>query len=417
MLVVPRLPKLEPFCYLLTVVVAAAIAYRCSRDVNYQFIDEFFHVRQAQTYLEGQFDQWDNKITTPPGLYWLAYIYIKGLPLSGEITSLRSLNLVGGLVALPMVLSQFPNKTFWPVLIVVQPLLFCYYFLFYTDVWSTVFVVASLVAATRRKPWLSGAFGLVLLWFRQTNIIWVAFILLLWADHSRRERGLERIQPFIRNLLRPGAIPYYINFALFRLFLKINGGITFGDKENHQISVHGVQVLYCTMFICLFTWPTWLSKDVVCSYFRFIKTNVVVNLLAAAAIAATIKYTTIVHPFLLADNRHYTFYLWRRVIGPLGVAATPGYHFCGWVVLSQLRVSWISIITFVGALVLTLVPLPLFEPRYYIVPVVLFRMYTRGRRPLLEYAWLMAINLAVALVFFRYTFSWETEPFPQRIIW
>jgi hypothetical protein len=31
--------------------------------------DEFFHVRQAQVYCSGDFKTWDDKITTPPGLY------------------------------------------------------------------------------------------------------------------------------------------------------------------------------------------------------------------------------------------------------------------------------------------------------------------------------------------------------------
>lgn len=30
--------------------------------------DEVFHVGQAQTYCDGRFNEWDPKITTPPGL-------------------------------------------------------------------------------------------------------------------------------------------------------------------------------------------------------------------------------------------------------------------------------------------------------------------------------------------------------------
>lgn len=32
------------------------------------YLDEVFHVGQAQLYLEGRFSEWDPKITTPPGL-------------------------------------------------------------------------------------------------------------------------------------------------------------------------------------------------------------------------------------------------------------------------------------------------------------------------------------------------------------
>ena len=32
-------------------------------------MDEIFHIPQAQRYCDGNFTQWDNKITTLPGLY------------------------------------------------------------------------------------------------------------------------------------------------------------------------------------------------------------------------------------------------------------------------------------------------------------------------------------------------------------
>jgi hypothetical protein len=32
------------------------------------YLDEVFHIPQAQVYCEGRFDVWDDKITTPPGL-------------------------------------------------------------------------------------------------------------------------------------------------------------------------------------------------------------------------------------------------------------------------------------------------------------------------------------------------------------
>ncbi len=43
--------------------------------------------------------------------------------------------------------------------------------------------------------------------------------------------------------------------------------------------------------------------------------------------------TRIQHPFLLSDNRHYTFYIWRRVflLHPLiPYLLVPGYIACAW---------------------------------------------------------------------------------------
>ena len=41
---------------------------------------------------------------------------------------------------------------------------------------------------------------------------------------------------------------------------------------------------------------------------------------------ASIHVFTYAHPFLLADNRHYTFYLWRRVISRLRYASLVHMH-------------------------------------------------------------------------------------------
>ncbi|KAJ3489843.1 hypothetical protein NLG97_g5910 [Lecanicillium saksenae] len=40
-----------------------------SRAVPEPYLDEIFHIPQAQKYCEGRFLDWDDKITTPPGLY------------------------------------------------------------------------------------------------------------------------------------------------------------------------------------------------------------------------------------------------------------------------------------------------------------------------------------------------------------
>lgn len=38
-------------------------------------MDEEFHYRQFSTYYGGDFKTWDPKITTPPGLYYVQYLF------------------------------------------------------------------------------------------------------------------------------------------------------------------------------------------------------------------------------------------------------------------------------------------------------------------------------------------------------
>lgn len=52
---------------------------RINSSIPQPYLDEVFHVGQAQTYWRHQWTQWDPKITTPPGLYLWSYLVCAGL--------------------------------------------------------------------------------------------------------------------------------------------------------------------------------------------------------------------------------------------------------------------------------------------------------------------------------------------------
>lgn len=496
----------------LFVAMTACIAYNVHTRIPLPFIDEFFHLRQAQVYCAGDFSVWDPKITTPPGLYiigtvWARLLNTLGVSRPCGATALRALNLFGGTAVLLWILS-FANATaaaFWNINILALPLVYPYLFLFYTDVWSTVFVVAAVVAVWV-QPNAKGAIlcnlaGFCSLWFRQTNIVWIAFAAVVLVEQRMRARGesevhtippsdpkplaksdsqlaeleeLDRVKyyDFVRStacsivstvikFLRASLydwyllVPFLINFGLFATFIVFNGGITFGDKENHQISIHGAQLLYCSAFLAFFSAPLWISPQTVVQYLEFTMSHIVTTLVSLWAINYTIVHFTIVHPFLLADNRHYTFYIFRKIISRRNAnyVMVPAYHFATWVVFhllttankytassatpgvisqkekhatetggvapksSSLVLGSVGIFAWAVACVLTLVPSPLFEPRYYILPLVTLRLFTQSKRHIWEFAWYMGINAVVFYVFFSYEFTWATELAPQRIIW
>ncbi|KAG7663085.1 ALG10 [[Candida] subhashii] len=424
------------------------IKNQVSLKVKHPFIDEIFHLRQCYTYCNYQFDKWDNKITTPPGLYFLGFGYVKVLEyitgiksLCDDYNVLRSLNLVGGLIVFPIALHRLKGaytNQYWSINIISQPLLFTYYFLFYTDVWSAVLVVLSLALAKNHQPWGSAIVGFVSLWFRQTNIVWIAFILAVYID-GKIQRGeysfIGRVIKFVTTAVSNffSIIPLLVNFVLFAVFLKMNGGITFGDKDNHKVGIHLVQVFYCFTFINFFTWPVWMNRKVLINYGLFIVGSHPLHQILNAASMFGIKFIidkfTIVHPFLLADNRHFTFYIFKKLISHKysQVITIPLYHFATYNIISSLlrtkrmRLSPIGIIAFLVSVCLTIVPSPLFEPRYYIVPLILFRVYITPVHTwshALEFIWLNSINVLMMLVFFKYEFSWDSEPGSiQRIIW
>lgn len=164
--------------------------------------DEVFHVRQAQAYCAEQFHIWDPKITTPSGLYFLAWGWNKVF--GCDIDKLRFLNaILLGFLFTQMLFSRdiidliqrgkslkssqsvenFSFQDWFKAFnIITFPPLFFFSGLFYTDIASTVVVYLFfqlfldrllLNEENFRKEVIHVALGMVALLFRQTNIFWV----------------------------------------------------------------------------------------------------------------------------------------------------------------------------------------------------------------------------------------------------
>lgn len=270
-----------------------------------------------------------------------------------------------------------------------------------------------------------------------------------------------------------------------------------GDKENHVASIHLAQMLYLWPYFLFFSFPllvpyllnavlpqTYLPQIFRTGSLRSQLPRMATIILVLATMLAVVHYNTIVHPFTLADNRHYMFYIFRILLRhPLiKYLAVPIYFASAWTCLTALgnpamppprpprqstrrsqsgqnhlnktRVSFSLIWLLTTAL--SLCSAPLVEPRYLIVPWLIWRMHifssvssvelttARGRtsdeakrtvgeddtlhspseRPdvtinlWLETAWFLLINFATGYIFLHWGFEWPQEPGKvQRFMW
>lgn len=91
-----------------------------------------------------------------------------------------------------------------------------------------------------------------------------------------------------------------------------------GDKSNHEMSFHAAQLLYFTFSIASGFSTSLLLPDNLYQFWCFIskqclkRSKIIQMTSLLAAVLTIIAYCSPVHPFLLADNRHYTFYIWRK---------------------------------------------------------------------------------------------------------
>ncbi|KAM9705215.1 dol-P-Glc:Glc(2)Man(9)GlcNAc(2)-PP-Dol alpha-1,2-glucosyltransferase-like [Menidia menidia] len=212
----------------------------------------------------------------------------------------------------------------------------------------------------------------------------------------------------------------------FLLFVALNGGVAVGDRSSHQACFHLPQLFYFLSFSLFFSAPAWACVKRARRFLLAVRARPALFLaLAGAALLAVWRLTT-AHAYLLADNRHYTFYVWRRVVGRHPLARyllVPAYLFSGWTALDLLRGtrSLFWTLGFLLSAALATVPQRLLELRYFIVPYLMFRLHASPLpsppRLLLELLLHAALNAAAVHVFLSWTFQWPESSAPQRLMW
>ncbi|BGP03709.1 Dol-P-Glc:Glc(2)Man(9)GlcNAc(2)-PP-Dol alpha-1,2-glucosyltransferase [Rhodotorula toruloides] len=460
-------------CYAAWAAASVGVAMRINRTVGEPYMDEIFHVPQAQAYCRGDWKYWDPALTTPPGLYILPAVlaHAKGLlePIVAHLPanfaafdpcalpSLRAINLLLSLF-LPFLYSSLlhllhglsddtrPGRRSydWQGLVIAMfPLVQWWSWLFYTDMASVVCILLCWRTALQQRHVQSALLGAISLLFRQTNIVWIAFIA---AQAAIRELELPKKEvklaggkatPFavarvaLAQLptLAPVIAAYLPVFLAFLAFIRWNGGIVLGDKQNHVATVHVAQLYYLVAFAGVLFWPVIVTPRrvrVACYELIGSPRRAMLSLLALAVICYTIKHYTIAHPFLLADNRHFCFYLWRRVINLrwwTRYALSPGYLLAGRLIYDQLanaRLMTLStLLLLTGATSAVLIPSPLLEPRYFLLPLLILRLYfspssttstpTKRRHLVFEAAFYLAIQAACVWLFLEKPFVWDIQ--------
>ena len=332
------------------------------------------------------------------------------------------------------------------------PLHFFYSFLYYTDVPSLFFTLAAYLAGQYRRYHTAAALGALAVLMRQTNAVWVAFILASAAvdrclpsggkaGRSGKQQGasgdssagsstllqegsqfLQRAWQLKWQLLRE-LWPLAAVVAAFAAFVVLNGGIVVGDKSHQAPVRHLLQPLYLIFYCTAWQGPVFWSPAALAAAARQLASQLrrqlgrtaVLAAGAAFAAVAAVRWSTLVHPFLLADNRHHTFYLWRRVLNTTPwarYALIPAYLYSGWALQQRLssagrRPLWVLLLA--GATCAVLVPAQLVEFRYFTIPfyLCLLHMRTPSPRSLAAVVALFAAANAATLYLFLYRpFAW-----------
>lgn len=331
--------------------------------------------------------------------------------------------------------------------IAILPPMYFFAHLYYTDILSITSFLALYYYWSEKKHFKGAVCGAASILMRQTNVIWVIMVIgITGLDELCKNYGaVKKVNPSTVDLLKPHTFfdliinnqmvimesvcnilrQYHIYISViasFLVFVVVNGSIVVGDKTAHQAVIHLPQMLYFALFSLVFGGPAF--KDFLKVTMKSLQVHWKLALRLTAVVSIAVAYNTMVHPYLLADNRHYTFYLWNRFYGKYSwfkFAMVPVYVFsfflCGMVLQHKPRnfqiMFWLC--NFV-----VLVPQKLLEIRYFLIPFLLLRLScARISRSslLLEFASYFCINCFVFYVFFTKNIYWDNYQAPQKLIW
>lgn len=346
------------------------------------------------------------------------------------------------------------------------PPMYFFAHLYYTDVPSITMVLFMILFSFHKRHFLSAIFGVGSVLMRQTNVVWVAgvlgvhlvdlMMLKLYPKMRRENATFANFWNALKAHLRHerlllnfivGSIREFYAYMLviiaFVVFVIMNGSIvgelierstgfaivtslfliSVGDKTAHEASLHLPQLFYFSIFVLVFGSSMWIPQLLkVHRIFRSWKCLLGIVILAGL-IALVVQYNTLIHPYMLADNRHYTFYIWNRFYARYELARfaiIPVYIFGLSVICSSIDGSIGFKIFFIVSTILTLCLQSMIEVRYFLIPFLLLRLNrtkVTKKWSFVELLINLALNYITFNIFFTREIRWSNFEDAQRIIW
>ena len=370
------------------------LAFLSSLTINFYFasphMDEIFHLRQLEVYLANDFWTWDEKITTLPGLYMFFYVFLSLFPIHKVFNLLFVCRVLNSLMLVPIGYLAKLKNPHSKSLVLLYPPLFMASCLYYTDTLSLLSVLIFDYYLQKDFLIAEGLLAVFSIFCRQTNVIWIGYFTgLKIFKHYKIEnfKSLSKLFRNIKNILLR-YISEIVIFAMFLIFFYVNKGITVGDKENHKPGMHLAQLCYLFILTALY-----IPIDSHSLHKAFRSLQIVIIFPLCLWILADFSYT---HSFLLSDNSHYVFYIWKNFLGPYRLYMAP---LCGVSLLYISKSQKVQFYWWLFCSSLVLVPSTLLELRYFILPLATYILENNTSPSLLRIIFLWILNLFTIFIF------------------
>lgn len=375
-------PKLQGGSWCLALFVATILLFSLAiiSGLKHETADEGFHTPIIFEYYNGNFIISEH-ITMLP-IYHALLAGVMSVVDYISVKSLRLVNLLISAISIPVfywlcVQLKRENIAERVLIFTLMPIIIPFFSLIYTDMVATLLVLAMVLLMLLGRHYWAGVFGLLAVFLRQTNLIWVGFcglylIVQYWVSASEplRDRIVRLIPSCFHQLL-----PYAIVFVVFGMFVIYNGGVAVGTADLQAVSFNPSNVYYFLLLTFFLFLP-----------YNFEYSSRIFTLLTGSFKVWILIGVFFVVYFMTYSNSHQfnsyglSFYLRNIVLHHTvtnPVWKTLAFIPMVWMLLTfylmgrQESNKW-QIYTLYFVILLNLIPLPLVEQRYYIVALVLF---------------------------------------------
>lgn len=380
-------------------------------------VDESTHAWIISNFYNGKFELLPH-LTVLPGYHALCAIFEKFIAFSDTLATKRLFSTIIGFFSI--LVFYFLHKkihndkdTLKSLQLSYLPLLFPFFFLIYTDIPSLFFVLLGLLCFHYKRYSLMGIFALISVLMRQSNIIWVGYLAALTVFENHESIKITLFEPLtfvkIKELIKKNLFTI-ITIIAFIIFIKINGGIALGDKQQHPSFSFKLGNLYLFISLALLLYlPIFISEAK--NVFKKIKPSlssikgIIITIPVIIAAYIIYDYTfQITHAYnslplynwvIRNISLHFIAnHLWAKILFFIAI-------FYGSLVLifaefknHKEKILYLSFAT------LSLIPFWLIEVRYAIIAMVLFTLYRVPKNKYLEITQLIYNILLSGILFY-----------------
>jgi len=228
------------------------------------------------------------------------------------------------------------------------------------------------------------------------------------------ERALAHLRTIVQRCF------FYILIGLgFLTFVVLNDGIVVGDRANHQVCLNLAQFLYFGLYTGVFLFPIMVTR--IKSTFDLMKSQAALTGIAVMGALAIVHWKTMMHWYLLTDNRHYihyfgsALYVWYPT---LKYTLVPLYVLSWFWIFANLKQSNASKVFLIFSIGVSVIPQLLMEFRYFVPGFIYIRLHLNAfqwKDLVGEFILYAVINY---LTFYQFLYQpWETSSGVQRIMW